>query len=122
MLEAATLQVRVELLLDVRRQVPVTLSERGQEIRAVALHQLVEQRVFGTVAPDQRSSGKSPASCRFEVLLQGIVAGHQRTAGVRRGKRRPLHPATVLHPRTPFREPAAGGQVQQVGHAAGNHG
>jgi len=49
MLQPAALQVGLELLPDMGRQVPIPLSQRRQEVPVVALHQLVEQRVFRTV-------------------------------------------------------------------------
>ena len=50
MLQPAALQVGLKLFFHVERQAAVTLGERGQERRVVALHQLVEQPRLRPVA------------------------------------------------------------------------
>ena len=75
MLQPAALQVGVELLLDVIGQVAVTPDERGQELRVVALHQLLEQRGLRPVAllahrpgreqRRRRASRESGQNCRI---------------------------------------------------------
>jgi hypothetical protein len=50
MLQPATFQVIGELLLHVLRQEPIFGGKLGQKPRVMLFHNLIEQRLFGTVA------------------------------------------------------------------------